>query len=144
MSTLYKLLPWAATAGILVSSSALATALTPDNYHPFGAQLNQLQYTQDINLAKQNKQQRQWKKPSVHGRGNGDLHLAASRPGGRPAQPKTRSPMAFPGEMWKGNPNAGPKPGKNPKAFPGGMWKPKPGQAPTNRNDGRNFPGPMM
>ncbi|MDF1759171.1 MAG: hypothetical protein P1U40_01395 [Coxiellaceae bacterium] len=113
MSQYFRLIPWVATASLVASSSAMA--LTADNFHPLGAQINQLQYTHDTDTQTAPQQKSAWQKPNVHGRGNNTLHLAAAK-----------GTKAWPGEMFKGKDN---------KKFPGGMWKTK--------NDNKKFPGVM-
>ncbi|MDF1796216.1 MAG: hypothetical protein P1U63_06750 [Coxiellaceae bacterium] len=134
MSYCAKILPWVATAGLAASSSAIA--FSPQDFHPLGTQLNQLQYTHNTNARAIPQQKRTWQKPNVHGRGDSTLHLIANAASA--ATPKG-NPKAFPGEMWK------PKNGKN--KFPGEMWKPKANkQAPSREVKQRGdkmFPGVM-
>ncbi|MDF1655870.1 MAG: hypothetical protein P1U34_12235 [Coxiellaceae bacterium] len=142
MSHHTKALPWIATAGLVLSSSAIA--FSPNDFHPLGVQINQLQYKHDLNTHASVQEKRSWKKPNVHGRGNGSLYLAAAksasaaRPSSAPnAAAPNGNPKKFPGEMWK------PKSGN--KQFPGEMWKGNrkyPGGTPKERG-GNKFPGGM-
>ncbi|MDF1797037.1 MAG: hypothetical protein P1U63_10925 [Coxiellaceae bacterium] len=72
-----------------------------------------------------------WQKPRVHGRGNGDLALIVMN--GKPS-PKGAPSKGFPGMDWKAKPKTAPK------QFPGMDWKSKPTQKRPPRGT-RALPG---
>ncbi|MDF1761403.1 MAG: hypothetical protein P1U40_12795 [Coxiellaceae bacterium] len=106
------------TTTIVVGSAIAATSCWASTHYFSSAPAAKQHYVSASDSQATPATKKNWQKPRVHGRGNGDLALIvmngkvnqASEPG---------SPKAIPGQNWKAKPNA------TPKQFPGMDWKSK-------------------